>query len=84
MRQLVHQTGAPRPLCQLDQVAVGDLVTRVNELTTQNQRLSDGLAAAKHATAELEAQLTEAQDDLAAARGSLRKMIRAENHGGAT
>ncbi|WP_058043274.1 hypothetical protein [Streptomyces roseifaciens] len=45
---------------QFDQVAVGDRVTRVNELTAQDQRLSADLVAAQQATAELEAQLTEA------------------------
>jgi hypothetical protein len=51
----------------------------VNALATQNEQLSDELAAVQLAKTELEAQLAETPDDLAAIRASLRRMIRAEN-----
>lgn len=64
---------------QLDQFGAADLGTRVDELTTENQRLQaerdDALARVK----DLTEQLSEIQDDLASARISLRRMIRAEN-----
>ncbi len=64
---------------QLDQFGAADLGTRVDELTVENQRLQaerdDALARVK----ELTEQLSETQDDLASARISLRRMIRAEN-----
>ncbi|MFI9730949.1 hypothetical protein [Streptomyces sp. NPDC052092] len=64
---------------QLDQFGAADLGTRVDELTTENQRLQaerdDALARVKTLTE----QLSEIQDDLASARISLRRMIRAEN-----
>lgn len=63
---------------QLDQFGAADLGTRVHELTAENQRLQaerdDALARVK----ELTARLSEVQDDLASARISLRRMIRAE------
>ncbi|MEQ6028093.1 hypothetical protein SOM70_36685 [Streptomyces salinarius] len=62
---------------QLDQFGAADLGTRVDELTTENQRLQaerdDALARVK----DLTEQLSETQDDLASARISLRRMIRA-------
>ncbi|MEV5043471.1 DUF6262 family protein [Streptomyces griseoincarnatus] len=64
---------------QLDQIGAADLGTRVDELTAENQRLQaerdDALARVK----DLTEQLSETQDDLASARLSLRRMIRAEN-----
>ncbi|WP_406279309.1 DUF6262 family protein [Nocardia sp. NBC_00881] len=65
---------------QLDQYAATDLITRVDELTAQNKTLIEELAAGRRANADLENQLTEAQDDLTAARASLRRMIREESH----
>ena len=67
---------------QVDQIPTTDLITRVNELTSQNTRLSEALTAAQTAKQQLEAELAEAQDDLAAARSSLRQMIRAESQRG--
>jgi uncharacterized coiled-coil DUF342 family protein len=67
---------------QLDQFGAADLGARVDELTAEHQRLQgerdDALAQVK----DLTAQLSEVQDDLAAARTSLRQMIRAENRVG--
>lgn len=67
---------------QLDQFGAADLGTRVDETTRDNQRLEDELARALARVDELTGQLNEAQDDLAAARTSLRRMIRTENAGG--
>ncbi|MEV0446219.1 DUF6262 family protein [Streptomyces spectabilis] len=64
---------------QLDQVATGDMVARINELTQQNEQLLVERDALKRENAELETKLTEAEEDLGAARTSLRRMIRAEN-----
>ncbi|MEV8597356.1 DUF6262 family protein [Streptomyces sp. NPDC052012] len=64
---------------QLDQIGAADLGSRVDELTTDNQRLQgerdDALAQVK----DLTEQLSEVQDDLAGARLSLRRVIRNEN-----
>ncbi|MCX4462488.1 DUF6262 family protein [Streptomyces sp. NBC_01728] len=64
---------------QLDQFGAADLGTRVDELTAEHQLLQaerdDALAQVKGLTE----QLNEVQDDLAGARESLRRMIRAEN-----
>jgi hypothetical protein len=64
---------------QLDQFGAADLGTRVDELTAENQRLQaerdDALACVK----DLTEQLSELQDELASARISLRRMIRAES-----
>lgn len=57
---------------QLDQIGSADLGARVDELTTTNQKLAEELTAARQ-------ELTETQDNLAAARASLRRMIRSEN-----
>ncbi|MFI6368794.1 DUF6262 family protein [Nocardia sp. NPDC050630] len=65
---------------QLDQYAATDLITRVDELTDQNKILINELAASRRANADLEKQLADVQDDLAAARTSLRRMIREESH----
>ncbi|UCM88455.1 DUF6262 family protein [Streptomyces marincola] len=64
---------------QLDQVAAGDLIARINELTQQNQRLIAERDALEREKAELEAKLAETEEDLGATRTSLRRMIRAEN-----
>ncbi|TDP28650.1 hypothetical protein [Nocardia ignorata] len=64
---------------QLDQLGAADLITRVDELTAHNKMLIEQLKAAQDSNVSLQQQLTEADDDLAAARISLRKMIREEN-----
>lgn len=64
---------------QLDQFGAADLGTRIDELTTDNERLQGELAHALARVEELTGQLSEAQDDLAAARASIRQLIRTEN-----
>ncbi|MFF6953818.1 DUF6262 family protein [Streptomyces iakyrus] len=64
---------------QLDQFGAADLGTRVDELTAENQRLQAERDNALAQVKGLTEQLNEAQDDLAGARESLRRMIRAEN-----
>lgn len=64
---------------QLDQYGAADLGTRVDELTALNQRLQQDLETAQTLIADLTGQLNEAHDDLAAARTSIRQLIRAEN-----
>ncbi|MBL3805911.1 DUF6262 family protein [Streptomyces sp. BRB081] len=64
---------------QLDQVAAGDLITRINELTQQNERLIAERDALERERGDLEARLAETEENLGAARTSLRRMIRAEN-----
>lgn len=64
---------------QLDQVAAGDLIARINELTQQNERLIAERDALERERSDLEARLAETEEDLGAARTSLRRMIRAEN-----
>ncbi|MEU0414697.1 DUF6262 family protein [Streptomyces griseorubiginosus] len=64
---------------QLDQFGAADLGTRVDELTVENQDLQAERDRALAQVKELTEQLSESQDDLAAARASLRRMIRTEN-----
>ncbi|WP_433259366.1 DUF6262 family protein (plasmid) [Streptosporangium sp. CA-135522] len=64
---------------QLDQVGAADLAQRVQELTTENQRLSNERDSARTENAKLAQQLNETEDDLAAARLSIRRMIRYES-----
>ncbi len=64
---------------QLDQVAAGDLIARINELTQQNERLIAERDALERENAQLEAKLAETEEDLGAARTSLRRMIHSEN-----
>nr|WP_269857128.1 hypothetical protein [Streptomyces sp. RPT161] len=59
--------------------AAGDRVARIEELTRQNQELAAERDALKRENAELAAKLEETEEDLAAARISLREMIRREN-----
>ena len=69
---------------QLDQFSAADLGTRVDELTADNQRLQTDLDKAQTLVIDLTRHLTEADDDLAAARTSIRQLIRAENTTAAT
>ncbi|MER5432893.1 DUF6262 family protein [Streptomyces sp. NPDC002588] len=69
-RQLGHQ---------LDQVANADLVARVDELTRQHEEITAERDALRRDKTDLEERLAETEEDLAAARSSLRRMIRAEN-----
>ncbi|WP_405987744.1 hypothetical protein [Streptomyces sp. NBC_00872] len=51
----------------------------MNELTEENLRLSTAERQATTQNGELQQRVTELEDDLAAARTSLRRMIRDEN-----
>ncbi|WP_089106419.1 DUF6262 family protein [Streptomyces hyaluromycini] len=64
---------------QLDQLQATDLTDRIGELTAQNQELHSQLTQLLHENQELKRKLAEANDDLVAARASLRRMIRIEN-----
>ncbi|MFI6729106.1 DUF6262 family protein [Streptomyces sp. R-74717] len=64
---------------QLDQLQATDLTQRIGELTTQNQELNSRLTRLQHKKQDLERRLAETNDDLLAARASLRRMIRTEN-----
>ncbi|OCC11949.1 DUF6262 family protein [Streptomyces sp. PTY087I2] len=64
---------------QLDQLQTTDLTERIGELTAQNQELNNHVTRLQHEKQQLERTLTEVNDDLAAARASLRRMIRTEN-----
>ncbi|MGW1761538.1 DUF6262 family protein [Streptomyces mirabilis] len=64
---------------QLDQAATKDLVARIDELTSHNHELSTQLQQVRQDNSQLQQRLEEAEDDLAAARTSLRRMIRDES-----
>ncbi|MGW3060723.1 DUF6262 family protein [Streptomyces goshikiensis] len=75
MRQaLRHQLGQ-----QLDALSTTALTGRVDELTRNNQRLADQLRQANDENTALNARVASLDQDLAAARTSLRRMIRNEN-----
>jgi hypothetical protein len=64
---------------RLDNLAKADLLTRLDELTTADTHLA-ATADQLHADSQtLHTRVAELEDDLAAARTSLRRMIRAEN-----
>ncbi|WP_329373290.1 DUF6262 family protein [Streptomyces sp. NBC_01483] len=64
---------------QVEQLGNHDLVDRVNELAEENLRLSTAERQATTQNGELQQRVAELEDDLAAARTSLRRMIRNEN-----
>ena len=64
---------------QADQLANAPLVERINELTALAQQVTGERDQARREKADLEQRLSETEDDLAAARTSLRRMIRSEN-----
>ncbi|WP_405682309.1 DUF6262 family protein [Streptomyces sp. NBC_00057] len=64
---------------QLDQLGAADLAERVEELTCQNRSLRGELDELTRSHAHLQQQLAETEDNLNAARASLRRMIRSEN-----
>lgn len=73
-RQLSLALGA-----RMDDLAKADLVARLDELTRDNGELVAALSQQRADAATLRARVIELEDDLAAARTSLRRMIRAEN-----
>ncbi|MGX1127819.1 chromosome segregation ATPase [Streptomyces glaucescens] len=64
---------------QLDQLGAQDLATRVQELTQANTSLEARLQEATTAKGSLELRVVELEDELAAARTSLRRMMRDRN-----
>lgn len=64
---------------QLEDRTKSDLVARIDELTRANTALTTANAGHEETIRTLYKQITTLQDDLAAARTSLRRMIRAEN-----
>lgn len=64
---------------RLDNIAKADLLARVDELTLHNTELAATATRHQADNETLRARVTELEDDLAAARTSLRRMIRAEN-----
>jgi hypothetical protein len=71
---LRHQLGQ-----QLDALHAPDLAAKADELDHQNQQLTSQLQQAVAARTTSEARITALEQDLAAARTSLRRMIRDEN-----
>ncbi|WP_457493377.1 hypothetical protein [Streptomyces sp. P5_D11] len=71
---LRHQLGY-----QIDAIHGPDAATRADELTTLNQDLTRQLQEASAENATCRARITALEDDLTAARTSLRRMIRDEN-----
>lgn len=71
---LRHQLGH-----QLDVLHAPDAATRADELTTLNQDLTRQLQEASSENAICRARITTLEEDLTAARTSLRRMIRDEN-----
>ena len=66
---------------QLDDLTTPDLSARVEELTRRNQELLDQLHRAAAQNTALQERAARMEDDLAATRTSLRRMIREENRG---
>lgn len=64
---------------QLDSRTQSDLVARIDELTRTNIELTATAARHEATIHTLHQQITALEDDVAAARTSLRRMIRAEN-----
>ncbi|MFD1277316.1 hypothetical protein ACFQ51_52100 [Streptomyces kaempferi] len=71
---LRHQLGQ-----QLDALHAPDLAHRIDELTRHNHQLADQLQHATDDNAALRHHTASLEEDLAAARTSLRRMIRDEN-----
>ncbi|MDL5198693.1 hypothetical protein [Streptomyces sp. ALI-76-A] len=71
---LRHQLGY-----QLDAIHAADAATRADELTARNQDLTRQLQEASAENVTCRARITALEDDLTAARTSLRRMIRDEN-----
>ncbi|GAA0379302.1 DUF6262 family protein [Streptomyces blastmyceticus] len=61
---------------QLEQVASKDLVTRIDELTRHKHELTARLNQVQGENSELQRRLRESEDDVAAVRSNLRRMIR--------
>ncbi|WP_329255020.1 DUF6262 family protein [Streptomyces sp. NBC_01478] len=64
---------------QLDHLGSQDLATRITELSQENVRLAVAEREVAATNRSLEQKVTQLEDDLAAARTSLRRMIREQN-----
>ena len=64
---------------RLDNIAKADLLARLDELTRHNRDLAADVARCRSENTALNARVVELEDELAAARTSLRRMIRSEN-----
>lgn len=64
---------------RLDNLAKADLLTRLDELTATNTELAASAEQHRLDNQALQARVAELEDDLAAARTSLRRVIRSEN-----
>jgi chromosome segregation ATPase len=73
-RQLRLALGA-----RMDNIAKADLLTRLDELTRHNTQLAADITKYQTDNRELTARVIDLEDDLTAARTSLRRMIRSEN-----
>lgn len=69
-RQLGHQ---------VDQLHTPDLIARINELTAQAEAATTTIEGLRHDNQDLTTRLEQAENDLLAARASLRRMIREHN-----
>jgi TATA-binding protein-associated factor Taf7 len=66
---------------QLDQVTNGDLLARVDDLVAENRHLTERLGETTRENGALRKQITELEEDVAAARTALRRMIREQSAG---
>lgn len=75
-----HQQQLQRALgARLDNIAKADLLARVDELTHANTELTSRIESYQHDNEILRTRVSGLEEDLAAARTSLRRMIRTEN-----
>lgn len=65
---------------QLEQAPAMELIERVDSLVAENRTLSTQLRDALSANATLQSQVAELEEDLGAARTSLRRMIKEQSH----
>ena len=66
---------------RLEQINSADLIQRVDQLASENQRLQSEVNRTTAENEQLKHRLANFEDDLAAARTSLRRVIRSENRG---
>jgi cell division protein FtsB len=64
---------------QLEQATNGDLLARVDHLVAENRSLTEKLRATSRDNGNLRKQITELEEDIAAARTALRRMIREQS-----
>jgi predicted nuclease with TOPRIM domain len=64
---------------QLEQAVDGDLLARVDRLVAENHSLTEKLRASTRDNGQLRKQITDLEEDIAAARTALRRMIREQS-----